>query len=87
MTAKRLVGRVGGTPVQLDHGAPLPIPHVAIHIAAVRAAFGMIAPPRWQSVGAFNVTQVAPLEHGMGTALGIRQDVRQQRAVTVSRAR
>jgi len=87
MIAKRLVGRVGGTPVELDHGAPLPIPDVAVPIAGAGPALGTISPTGWQPVAPFDVAQVPPLELGMHTAVGIVQDYVQQRPVTVPRTR
>jgi len=77
MIAKRLVGRVGGPPVQLDHGEPRSIPHVAVPIAAAGTALGTISPTGRQSVAPFDVAQVPPLERGMHTAPGLVQDLLQ----------
>ena len=87
MIAKRLVGRVGGTPVELDHGAPLPIPDVAVPIAGAGPALGTISPTGRQSVAPIDVAQVPPLELGMNTAPGLVQEFLQQRPVTVPRTR
>ena len=87
MIAKRLVGRVGGPPVQLDHDEPRSIPHVAVPIAAAGTALGTMSPTGRQSVAAFDVAQVPPLELGMNTAPGLVQEFLQQRPVTVPRTR
>ena len=84
MVPERFVGRVPGPPIQLDHGEPLSIPHVAIPVDAVATAVRLIAPTRWQSVAALDVSQVPPLEHGVDAGLGFLQDLRQQRSVAVS---
>ena len=84
---ERLVGWVGGPPVQLDHGEPRSIPHVAVPIAAAGTALCTISPTGRQSVAPFDVEQVPPLELGMHSAPGLVQDFLQQRPVTVPRTR
>ena len=84
MVPEHLVGRVPSPPIQFDDGEPLSIPHDAIPVAAVGTSFRLIAPSRWQSVAALDVSQVPPLEHGVDAGLGFLHDLRQQRSVAVS---